>query len=208
MDNLVYGEMTLQNIGSTALVAFALLDLPIQAVFGYQSRGPIRVAFEQSETNIDYQSSSAYSVQVQPLVDEGVAIPLFTTGVINSSGELVRDPAFPDIPTAKDIYEDRFGEVPSGVVWDAYLSIVAAASHKMLWAKEDAPEDSVHDMQQAFLLAQEDEDFMMASEETNGPYPWLVGEDAYNSVRSSLEVSEETIDYVRNIFKERYGEEL
>ena len=53
------------------------LGVDIQAVMGYEGRGPARVAFEQGESNIDYQTTSGYLSNVVPLVEEGKAIPLF-----------------------------------------------------------------------------------------------------------------------------------
>ncbi|MDW5377391.1 tripartite tricarboxylate transporter substrate-binding protein [Halomonas sp. HP20-15] len=207
-DNLIYGEVSPQAIGSTALAAFVLLDLPHQAIFGYQSRGPARLALEQGETNIDFQTTSAYTSNVQPLVDEGIAVPLFSMGVINTKGELVRDPAFPELPTVAEVYEKRYGKKPSGLAWDAYRAVLSAGSIKMLWAKKDAPEASIEDLRQAFRTARQDPEFIAESEATNGPYEWLVGEEAYTAMSSTLDVSEEALDFLRKTFRERYDANL
>jgi hypothetical protein len=50
---------------------FRLLGFDVQYVFGFQGRGDGRLAFERGETNIDYQTSSAYIRNVVPLVEEG-----------------------------------------------------------------------------------------------------------------------------------------
>lgn len=207
-DNLIYGEVSPQAIGSVVLAAFALLDLPHEAIFGYESRGPARLALEQGETNIDFQTTSAYNANVEPLIEEGIAVPLFSMGVIDAQGELVRDPAFPDLPTVAEVYEERHGETPSGTAWDAYKAVLTAGSIKMLWAKPDAPEESIQDLRQAFETARQDEEFLAESESTNGPYDWLVGDEAYNVVSSSLEISEESLDYLRETFRERYDADL
>lgn len=208
VDELIYGEVSPQAIGSMALAAFALLDLPHDAIFGYQSRGPTRLALEQGETNLDFQTTSAYTSNVEPLVDEGTAVPLFSLGIIDTDGELVRDPAFPDMPTVAEVYEERHGEAPSGVAWDAYRAVLSAGSIKMLWAKADAPEDSINDLRYAFEQAREDEDFMADSVEANGPYEWLVGDDAYTAMSATLDISEEALNYLRETFKERYDADL
>jgi tripartite-type tricarboxylate transporter receptor subunit TctC len=52
---LVYG-----GIGATAsdmpvILAFEALGIDVQTVLGFQGRGPIRLAFERGETNLDFQ---------------------------------------------------------------------------------------------------------------------------------------------------------
>jgi len=65
----------------------------------YDGKGAARVAFEQGEVNLDYQTSPAYLKNVQPLVDEGLAVPLFAFGILDENGDIVRDPVFPDMPS-------------------------------------------------------------------------------------------------------------
>lgn len=208
VEHLIYGEVSPQAIGSMALAAFALLELPHDAIFGYRSRGPTRMALEQGETNLDFQTTSAYTSNVEPLVEEGIAVPLFSMGVIDTHGELVRDPAFPDLPTVAEVYEERHGAPPSGVAWDAYRAVLSAGSIKMLWAKSDAPEASINDLREAFRAARNDDEFMADSIAANGPYDWLVGEEAYTAMSGTLEASSEALDYLRHTFKERYDVDL
>lgn len=208
VDNLIYGEVSPQAIGSMALAAFILLDIPHQVVFGYESRGPARLALEQGETNIDFQTTTPYSISVTPLIAQGLATPLFSLGILDSKGDLVRDPAFPDLPTVEEIYIQRFGESPSGVAWDAYKAVLAAGTIKMLWAKPDAPEASIEDLKAAFIQASSDENFMKESLIANGPYEWMIGQDAFNAMSASLNISEEALSFLREIFNKRYGANL
>jgi len=208
VEELIYGEVSPQAIGSMALTAFALLDLPHEVVFGYESRGPARLALEQGETNIDFQTTTPYSASVEPLIEEGLVVPLFSLGILDADGEVVRDPAFPDLPTVVEVYEERYGEAPSGVAWDAYRAVLSAGTIKMLWAKPDAPQASIEDLRGAFRLALQDEAFMADSVVANGPYDWLIGQEAYRAMSASLDVSEEALDFLRATFKERYGADL
>lgn len=207
-EHLIYGEVSPQAQGSITLAAFALLDLSHDVVFGYESRGPARLAIEQGETNIDYQSTSAYNANVQPLVEEGLMKPMFSFGVTNSRGEMVRDPAFPELPTVLEVYEARYGSEPSGLALDAYRAVLSAGMIKMLWAKPGASEDSIHDLRVAFDKARNDETFLADSAEANGPYEWLVGDEAYDAMSVSLEVSDEAVEFLRNTFKEQYNADL
>ena len=84
-------EMNYASQGATSLdivplLGFDLLDLNVKAVFGYKGRGAGRVAFEQGEVSIDYQTTTAYIKNVRPLVEQGLAVPLMTWGVLDDDG--------------------------------------------------------------------------------------------------------------------------
>ena len=118
-------EMNYASQGATSLdivplLAFDLLGLNVKAVFGYKGRGAGRVAFEQGEVNIDYQTSTAYIKNVHPLVEQGLAVPLMTWGVLDDDGNIVRDPIEPDLPCFPEVYEMVHGKKPSGQAWNAW----------------------------------------------------------------------------------------
>ena len=81
------------------LLSFKMLGLTVDPVFGIEGRGDGRLMFERGEANIDYQTSAAYINNVQPLVDQGLAVPIFTWGALDDAGNIVRDPTFPDLPS-------------------------------------------------------------------------------------------------------------
>lgn len=75
---LIYASQGATSLDLVPLLGFKQLGLEVQHVFGFKGRGDGRLAFERGETNIDYQTSSAYIKNVQPLVDAGTAVPLFS----------------------------------------------------------------------------------------------------------------------------------
>src|SRR5262249_12508670 len=120
--------------------SYKLLEIPVTTNYGYDGRGAARVAFEQGEATIDVQTTPAYISNVKPMVDDGVAVPLYTLGEIKD-GEVVRDSAFPDLMHTGEVYELLHGKAPSGPQWDAYKFLVAAgvSGSKILWVHADAP---------------------------------------------------------------------
>src|SRR3546814_4091040 len=84
-----------------------------KAVLGDEGKGPVQIAFQQGEINIDYQTTPAFNQLVRPQVEEGTAIPLYTAGMVED-GQLVRDPAFPDFPSFLEAYREARGTDPSG----------------------------------------------------------------------------------------------
>ncbi|MDR7483228.1 MAG: hypothetical protein QN203_12075, partial [Armatimonadota bacterium] len=105
---LTFGSNSPPGATVPALLAFELLGLSPKVVFGFESRGPIRLAFERGELTLDFQASFVYHAQIAGLVREGKAIPLMTLGFINEKGEMVRDPAVPDLPTVYEVYQQLF----------------------------------------------------------------------------------------------------
>ena len=88
---LVYGSQGATSLDLVPLLGFRMLGLDVQHVFGMKSRGEGRLAFERGEATIDYQTSSAYIKSSIPLVKEGKAVPLFSWGVTDNKGNLIRD---------------------------------------------------------------------------------------------------------------------
>src|SRR3990172_8212204 len=62
----------------------------------------------------DSQPPPAYLASVVPLVREGKAVPLMSFGQVNEAGELIRDPALPELPTVGEVYEQLYGKKPAG----------------------------------------------------------------------------------------------
>src|SRR3546814_12909207 len=78
-------------------LTFEILGIETKAVLGYEGKGPVQIAFQQGEINIDYQTTPAFNQLVRPQLEEGTAIPLYTPGRV-ADGQLVRAPASPAFP--------------------------------------------------------------------------------------------------------------
>lgn len=142
---LVYASQGATSLDLVPLLGFRLMGLNVQHVFGFKGRGDGRLAFERGEVNIDYQTSSAYLKNVQPLVEAGQAVPLFSWGVLNEAGAVVRDPTFPDLPSFVEAYETMTGAPPSGPDYDAYFAFFTAGfpAQKMVFLPKDTPDEIV-----------------------------------------------------------------
>lgn len=112
---LNYGGISATGNDLNILLAFDMLKLHPKTTFGFEGRGPARLALERGETNIDFQTTAAYETEVEPLVNEGKAVPLMSFGVLNDKGEVVRDPNFKNLPTVPEVYEKLYGDRKSVV---------------------------------------------------------------------------------------------
>ncbi len=122
----LYGSQGATTLDLVPLLAWKMLGMQVEPVFGIKGRGDGRLMFERGEANIDYQTSSAYLKSVQPLVDQGIAVPMMTWGALDDDGNIVRDPTFPDIPSFKEVCEATDGCETEGVAWDAWKAFFIA----------------------------------------------------------------------------------
>lgn len=204
--DLKYGSQGATSLDLVPLLAFEIAGLDVQAVMGMQGRGEGRLAFERGEANIDYQTSSAYLVNVEPLVAEGKAVPLFSWGALDEEGNLVRDPTFPDLPHFAEAYEMAYGEPPSGPAFEAWKSFFAAGFpvQKMVFLPEGTPDDIVQTYREAFEKVVADPEMQAGKEEVLGAYKQATGEAAVRQAKLATSVDPEAKAWVRNWLEEEY----
>lgn len=205
--DLKYGSQGATSLDLIPLLAFEMLGLDVQAVFGMKGRSAGRLAFERGETSIDYQTSSAYLKNVTPLVKEGKAVPLFSWGALDSGGNLVRDPTFPDLPHFAEFYEMVHGRSPSGEAFDAWETFFAAGfpAQKMVFLPKGTPADIVAAYHDAFAAVVRDEKFIEASRKRLGAYKQAVREEAETLKQIATTVNAESRDWIRNWLTEKYN---
>lgn len=203
---LVYGSQGTTSLDLVPLLAFKLLGLNVKAVFGMRGRGAGRLAFERGETNIDYQSSSAYLRNVKPLVDRGEAVPLFAWGTLDTTGDWVRDPAFPDLPHFGEVLEIAHGKEPAGIEWETWVALASAgfAAMKLIVVPKETPEEIIAVYQQAVKRMKRDPEYLAGKARAIGAYEQVTGEEAEKLYRLATRVSPRTRAWVRNWLREEY----
>lgn len=212
-EELVYASQGATSLDLVPLLAFDLMGLDVQHVFGFAGRGDGRLAFERGETNIDYQTSSAYLKNVQPLVDAGQATPLFSWGALDEEGNLVRDPTFPDLPHFGEAYEMLTGEAPSGPEFEAYLAFFTAGfpAQKMVFLPEGTPQEIVDAYQQAFEEMKQDPEYQEQKEAVLGTYEQVTGSAAQTLFERGTRIDPETraqvVDMLTSEYNVRIGED-
>jgi tripartite-type tricarboxylate transporter receptor subunit TctC len=203
---LVYGGISATGNDILPLLSFELLRLDVKAILGYASKGASRVAFEQGETNIEYQTMPAYLSNVTPLVADGSAVPLFSFGVLSETGEVVRDPAVPDLPTVREVYQDLFAREPSGVEWEGYKVVLAAgvAMAKVLWLHDEAPEEAIQALRNAARQVVADPEFQEVARREVGGYPFHVGEEAGRAASTAARIAPTTLNWLKALLRDKY----
>lgn len=207
---LVYASQGASSLDLVPLLAFRLMGLDVQHVFGFQGRGDGRLAFERGEVNIDYQTSSAYLRNVVPLVESGQAVPLFSWGVLDENGEVQRDPTFPDLPSFVEAYEIMTGEKPSGAEYDAYFAFFVAGfpAQKMVFLPEGTPDDIVQAFSAALEEMKSDPEYQANKEAVLGTYEQVTGRAAQTLFERGTTISPELRAQVVSMLEAEYGVKL
>jgi hypothetical protein len=169
---LTYASQGATSLDLVPMLGFDLLGFDVNYVFGFGGRGDGRLAFERGETNIDYQTSSAYLSNVVPLVEAGDAVPLFTWGILDDDGNPARDPTFPDLPILEEVYEMLNGEPPSGPAYEAYqaFNVAGFAAQKMVFLPEGAEPEIIEAWRQAWRDVFADPEYQESVGEVLGAY--------------------------------------
>lgn len=208
--DLVYASQGATSLDLVPLLGFRQMGFKVQHVFGFKGRGDGRLAFERGEVNIDYQTSSAYLKNVQPLVDAGQAVPLFSWGVLNENGDVERDPTFPDLPSYAEAYQNLTGNAPSGPEYEAYSAFFTAGfpAQKMVFLPKDTSDDIVATYQKAFEDMKADPDYQANKKAVLGTYEQVTGKLAKALFEKGTTIAPELRTQVVDMLAADYGVKL
>lgn len=207
---LVYASQGATSLDLVPLLGFKAMGLDVQHVFGFKGRGDGRLSFERGETNIDFQTTSAYVKNVRPLVDSGSAVPLFSLGVLDDDGTLLRDPNFPDLPHYGEAYEMLTGNAPSGSAFDAYFAFFTSGfpAQKMIFLPEGTSQEIVDAYQAAVEAMKQDPEYQAAKEAVLGSYEQVTGKTAAVLFDKATTIAPETRAEVVDLLASDYGVRL
>ncbi|MEV8467478.1 tricarboxylate transporter [Fluviibacterium sp. DFM31] len=205
--NFIFGSQGATRLDIVPLLAWKMLGMNVEPVFGIKGRGDGRLMFERGEANIDYQTSSGYLGGSTALVEAGTAVPMMTWGALDEDGNIVRDPTFPDIATFKEVCEATDGCETSGEAWDAWKAFFVAGfpSQKIAFLPAGTPQDVVDTYVAAFEAIRSLPEFKQIASQQVGDYPMFVGTGASKAAREATTVSEGAKAYVINWLADDYG---
>ncbi|MDO9441562.1 MAG: tripartite tricarboxylate transporter substrate-binding protein [Beijerinckiaceae bacterium] len=204
---LFYASQGLTSLDMVPLLGFRLLGLDVQHVTGFPGRGEGRLAFERGETNIDYQTTSAYLRNTMPIIKSGAGIPLFSWGVLDANGNLTRDQNFPELPHFEEAYEIVFGKKPSGIEWEAFRAFLVAGfpGQKLLVLPKNTPDDIVEAYREAVRKMRKDPDYLAKRDDLIGEYEQLTDKEGEALYKAATEISPEARNWVRDFMAKTYN---
>lgn len=205
---LIYGGIAAAASDLPGLLSFEVLDLDVRSVLGFNGRGPVRLAFEQGEVNLDYQFTPVYLTQVVPSVEAGTAVPLWTGGSVDENGNLTaRDPIAPDLPSVHEVYMELNGSEPSGIEWEAFQSIASVTYAYGLtgYMHPDTPQEVLDVFEQTVAAINADPEFQAESQQVTNGARLNAGEATETAIKAALSPSDEVRDYLRTLLSDKYG---
>jgi len=203
---LVFGGIAATSLDLTTLLAFDLLSADVDSTFGFEGRGPVNLALQRGEVDIDYQTTTSYGPAVEPLVEDGTAVPLFSLGQVDDAGEIVRDPNFPDLPTVVEVYEQLYGEQPDPDALETYRAILALTYtyQKALWVPEDTPDEAFELLRSTAEDIGADPEFQKSAAEVLGGYPIDASPDLAERIGEAYRVDDSVRQDVLELLETEY----
>ncbi|MEX2643020.1 MAG: hypothetical protein WD270_06180 [Acetobacterales bacterium] len=203
---LQYGSQGPTSLDLLPVYAYELLGIDIKPIFGMKGRADGRLAFERGELKIDYQTTPGFLRNVTPLVEAGKAVPLFSWGMLDENGGMIRDPAFPDLPHYLAVYEQVHGKPLSGIDLDVYMAFFTAgfAAQKLLNFDKDTPPEILDAWTDALRKAQADPEFQAKKTVALGPYSQAIGANAEKMKVIATTLAPEARDHVQKWLKDRF----
>jgi len=188
---ITYGGQPAAGGELRILMIFEMLGTDMNTVLGYSGRGPSRLAWEQGESDLSYDTTPAYLARVQPLVEQGLAKPLMSFGFVAADGSIIKDPMLPDLPSPAEVYRQAYGRdiAETGDVFGAYKAIALAtiALNKSLVGHCGAPAESREQLREAVVNLLDRQDVLEAISKETGGYPILALQDVDDAWRQMIE---------------------
>ena len=192
------------------LLAWDMLGMKVEPIFGIKGRADGRLMFERGFVNIDYQTSSSFLAKVMPLVEKGEAIPIMTWGILDDNGSIIRDPNFPEIPTFREVYVQIHNKEPSGSNWDAWKAFFIAGftAQKMVVINKKTNPEIIKAYSKAFESIINQKDFIEISENFLGIYHQATGSKATKFKETATQIDPTAIRWIKDWLNQSYTLEL
>lgn len=163
------------------LLLFEMFGTNVNTVLGYGGSGAARLAWEQGESDLAYETTPGYIQNFLPGVEAGETRPLMSFGFVGDDGGLIPDPAHPGIPDPAQVYQEVFGRsiTTAGDPYEAYLALLAPtiSLNKSMVMHSDAPPQAIAEVREAWARLLDRADFMETAESELGGYPILINEE-------------------------------
>mgnify|MGYP001285694536 FL=1 len=141
------------------------------------SPGAAKQAWLRGEFNYIREPVSRHIKNTLPMVESGEAVRLFNHGLFTMKG-FKEDPNWPDTPSMTKLYEETFGEKPSGDIYDAYVlaTVWREGMQKGLYMHKGANTKQVTKAFKKMMKNKESREYL---ESKLGQYPMYFGRDAH-----------------------------
>ena len=195
---------------SSELHLFLALDLlginKVTPVFGISSGGQ-RKAILRGEFNMKRDSVLNYMKKVTKYAKKGKVVPWMTLGYPQGS-KIVRDPAYPKLPTIVDAYKAmNGGKAPSGVAFNSFMHFLhmAVTASKGFALPPKTPKAIIDAYVTAAKKIEGDKAFAKRAGKLHGVYPKAYGKDAKDVMRAAVDVPPQNKKHIEKFIKAKFN---
>ena len=205
-EDLKYASQGPTSLDIVPILGFRLLKMQVKPIFGFRGRGVGRLAFERGEVKIDYQTSSSYLKNVVPLIQNKEAIPLWSWGVLDADGNLIRDPSFPKLPHFGEVYKKISGSDTSSLAYKAWFSAMSAGfgGMKLLIVPKETPQYIVDIYTKTIEAMKKDQDYIAKKPKAIGFYKQLTGAQAQKVYTLATTIDKDSKQWLRDFLIREY----
>lgn len=203
---LTFGGQSANSGELRYILMLHLLGFKTNHVWGL-NRGPVRLAFERGEFNINYDSMPGYLGGALQLVKAGKAVPLMTAGIVNETGQLVRDPNVSDLPHFGEAMEMIHGTKPSGPGWEAWMSTskLNTMMNKGLFLPAGTPKPIIDAWTKAVSDMLKDPAFDKEAGQVIEGYPQFIGDAARPIIKDAITFTPQAWQWLKDYFKKEHN---
>ena len=204
---LIFGGKTPTSGGLALRTALSLLGIEVTSVWGLGGNGPMALAFERGEFTMSYDNTLSFLNNRSYMIKSGLAVPLYTFGVVNEDGTIGRDPALPDVPTFNEAYKAVYGKEPSGVGYEGWKSLMAVSvplSKSWNLMKGSSPE-VVKAWRTAARKVYADVMKTAKGQKVFGPYKNIIGDAAIKIRDNGTTLDKDAAQWLAKYVKDRYN---
>lgn len=202
---LTYGAQTPTSAELRTMVAWDALGVDTKPVWGL-SRGNSRQGFMRDEFDLMYDTTSGWVKSGRKLVEKKQAVPLFTFGVEDANGKIVRDPTEPGLPTFLEVYEQVHGKKFDGPAYKAWhmLFSIAVMNSKAVVLHPTTKKEVYDTYLTAVNRLLKDPKFIKAKKKWLGDYEMSLGKQAQATLKSSADIDAPVCAWITNFLKTKY----
>ena len=201
-ENLVVGGLGRDGPKDMSMrLTLDMLGVSYRYVTGYNSSAHAMLAMQRNEINYHADSPPIYASKVAPLVKSGELVTTYYDPGYNGAEFSVpkQMKGLPILPF-HELYKLTKGGLPTGPLWDAYLSLltVNGTMYRLIAMPPGAPQAAVAELRQAVLRLNDDRAYIEEAQRTMGEAPEYISNANLNAeVRNGLSLKPETKSFMQ-----------
>ena len=182
-----------------------MLGVPYRYVTGYNSSSQAMLAMQRNEISYHAESPPIYATKIEPLVKSGAFVTAYyDPGYNGVEFSVPKQMKTLPIQPYHEFFKSHRGELPSGPLWEAYLSLltVNGTMYRLIAMPPGAPQEAVTALRQAVARMSVDKAFIEEAQKTMGDAPEYVSNANLNTeVRNGLSIKPEIKAFMQDYVK-------